>query len=558
MRYPNQSKQKQQQQSTEEQQQSEPKKKKKKTDSKDNLTPKSNSPLDPENVCAPNTTLTSRFPQTLSKKNIIDIYYSMICDHFIFIEKPVLEKYILSKSNSEDVDDSELPLKKEMQTFFFSVTALVEQRMGMGDLSEKSAKKARDCLSKLFDEMNNFVVACSYANLGSYEIGSGRVKLSRFYFHNAKFYFESLDDSEKSRLSEHEKALQKYLTSVEIVNADNDLGISAMIHDMPKVFHFTTGHHLPQEIVKATQQEVSPSNCLDYLKIVEMIASYLNKYFRGMATKTRGEKEMEMYDKGSNLCQGLLMNGLRVGVLTKAGYGKDLIEESSLRITYASESEFFPFLPVIVIPHVALAARIHLQIVKKIENGTRQNHQKGLTFQNTVGPIDYFDILAKDYRSLIILSKRFKRVSVCYGSLLDEIKEILGRRVEAQQNNDTTSTNNSNTVTTPIADDALLQPLSLDSSSLPPLSFLLGSMNDNPSLPQSSSSQKSTLDGYASNNLQQSIFNSIIQSPIKSPSQQQELYFADPFFTHEDLQQIFSPHTYGDFEDVSEYSFNVK
>ncbi|KAF0982742.1 hypothetical protein FDP41_010721 [Naegleria fowleri] len=545
-----------------------PKKKKKKSLEENNTVSQPQAQSSEDSLSTPaDTTWTSKIPQTLTKKHVIDIYFRMICDHFIIIDRALLEKHILHKSSDDEVE-SDLPYKKEMQCFYFVIQALVEQRLGMGDQAEKTARKARDMLSKLFDEVSNYVVACAYASLGAYEIGSGRVKLSKFYLRNAKFYFEEMDETEKQKLNEYEKALQKYLSSIDIVNADSELGINTFIHNFPKVFEYTTGHPLPQEIVKATQQEVSPSNCLDYLKIIEMVASYLNKYFRSLAAKNRTEREMEIYDRGSNLCQSVLLNGLRVGVLTKAGYGKQLIEESSLRISYSSESEFFPFLPVIVIPHVALASRIHLQICKKIENGTRQNNQKGLLSDgHSYGPVDYFEILTKDYRALNVLSKRFKRVSLCYGSLMDEIGQMLKKRSILPSGNATaennaednavlnvlSSTQSSSKPRAPIGE--MMQPSTFDAG-LPPLSFLIGYVNEtaannlNVLKPPTAENrvQFSQLlgGGHVTDNASSSS-----QSPLfstKSPSQQ-ELYFVDPFFTHEDLQQIFSPSTYGDFEE---------
>jgi len=232
---------------------------------------------------------------------------------------------------------------------------------------------------------------------------------------------------------------------------------------------------------------------------------------------------MEKYDKGSTLCYSIILNGLRVGVLTKAGYGKDLIEESSLKITYASESPFFPFLPVVVVPHVALASRVHLQIVKKIEKGSRQNNQRGFTSSGITGPVNYFEILSKDYRALHVLSKRFKRVSVFYGSLLQEIGEILQRHPA-----DTVSQKSNN-----VEDNALLETFSPISSSI---------ITQTP---------KKDDNSVASGSIATS-------QPSPSPSLNQEYYFADPFFTHEGLQQMFSPTTYGDLMDEnSEFSFGL-
>jgi len=83
-----------------------------------------------------------------------------------------------------------------------------------------------------------------------------------------------MDENEKQNMNDFQKALKTSLSSISLVNKDNDMGVSTMIQDIPKVFEITTGHQLPQEIVKATLQEVSSSNCIDYLNMVEMIGKF--------------------------------------------------------------------------------------------------------------------------------------------------------------------------------------------------------------------------------------------------------------------------------------------
>jgi len=181
MRYPNQKK-----QIETEEKSVEPKKKKKKTlenkDEKGGFTDMSVPDISTSISTPSNTSLISEIPTTLSKKSIIELYYKMICDHFIIMDRNELEKYILGKN----VEENELPYKKEMQIFFLSIQCLCEQRLGMGDQAEKTAKKARDAISKYFDEFSNYIIACAYCNLGCFELGNGRPKHSRFYINNVK------------------------------------------------------------------------------------------------------------------------------------------------------------------------------------------------------------------------------------------------------------------------------------------------------------------------------------------------------------------------------------
>ena len=128
----------------------------------------------------------------------------------------------------------------------------------------------------------------------------------------------------------------------------------------------------------------------------------------------------------------MIMHAMRISILSRVNKGKEIIESSALAITLLTENEQFILAPSFVVPHVVLATTIHLQIVKSIEKGERENIEP-VQFPNEtnmfeVELIDYYDLLGKDLRAINILASRFKKVELFHLDLMREIEEIMQRR----------------------------------------------------------------------------------------------------------------------------------
>ena len=352
------------------------------------------------------TTIVSRYSKQFTKKQIIDLYYVMICDHYIIVEKELLEKYILN----EEITDQQ-PLKKEMNAFFHSIQALLEQRFGFCEIAEKSAKKSRDLLSKIFDQVSNYYVACCYSSLGIYEIGTGRGKLAKFYIKTAKFYFDGI---ELEKLNNSERLLLELISVMELMIED-DLGTNKILKDFPSYFYMATSTSVPQQFLEKIPQQVDLSNLETYL---EVICQSLKEFFISKAKSTRSQFDLIWYSAGSNYYFEIVHYGLKLLFLIQnCPEYRSEIEQTACKITLLSDSEYFPFTTFAAIPYFTMASRVHVQVAKEIEKGLRSN----LSY-------DIYSMITKDYRSLHVLKSRYKRVNVVAGSVILEMEEILKKR----------------------------------------------------------------------------------------------------------------------------------
>ena len=373
--------------------------------------------------------LNQKTPQKLSKKEVIEFFYSLHENGTI--DRKMLEDHILQRSD-----------KKEIHALFYAIKGLVEQRLGIST-AEASIKKSRDLLAPFFDTVvDNFNVACTYSLLASYESGSGKRSLCKFYIGAARCYVDGKKDEE---LNQNELAFKKGLFMMDIFLSNNEFCLSMMVKDFPKIFEYFTSEKLPPEIAKALQQPITPENYHEHLRLFEVVGTFIRKH---MVCKDKDEESDETKARATELFKSIISNGVKISLLTKAGYGDcPTVEEAALKITLLTEQDLFSYFSVVVLTYIAMAARVHLRIVNKIEQGLRQNLLTGVTLDNAIVPIDYYQILEKDYTALKSMGKKYKRVEVDYNSIITEIEEILHKRQENTLK--TTPTNNSSCLESP-------------------------------------------------------------------------------------------------------------
>ncbi|KAG2385726.1 hypothetical protein C9374_003541 [Naegleria lovaniensis] len=372
----------------------------------------------------------------LDKRKVLDIYYNVFTEHMIVIERKEFESYLSTRTSSNSARDEDeeiitnfnetevMPNKKEVYVLFLCIKAVCEQRVGLVDLAEETGKKARDALSKIFDEHSNFYVACAFAYLSIYEAGCGRLKTAKYYLNSLNFYFDELSQEEEEHMTLHQKNLKR-LRSFANICAKNDQGVLQLLKEWPGVYEKLLGITLPTEWKTLLAQDLTINN---YMAVINVVESLL-KVVRLHIIKSGTVKNLKIYDMG----QVFVSNGIKIGILSAVNRGKELIEECALKITLATELELFVFVPPPIVAHCAAAAKVHLHIVKAIENGERQNPEIGMVpsvsgGEPTLGTIDYYEILSKDLRALNILSKRYKKVSLFHKSLMNEMEDIIQRK----------------------------------------------------------------------------------------------------------------------------------
>ncbi|EFC40981.1 hypothetical protein NAEGRDRAFT_80888 [Naegleria gruberi] len=369
----------------------------------------------------------------LDKRKVLDLYFNIFGNGMPVIERKDFEGYLSSKSNNSKDDDEEIitegndimPNKKEVYAMFLAIKAICEQRTGLSDLAEETMKKAREALSKFFDEHSNFYVSCCYAFMCIYESGCGRLKTAKYYLQSVNFYLDELSEEEQQNLTIYQKNLKKIRSFCKVCSS-NDSGVLSLLKDWPNVFEKTLGIQIPTEWRTLLEQDLTPNNYSTMIKVVETLLHIVRMHL----TKTGSERNLKIFDMGSTI----VFHGIRLGILSAVNRGKELIEESALKITFGTENELFLFVPPPIVAHVAAAAKVHLHIVKSIEAGERQNPEVMMVptvnygEEPRVGTVDYYEILAKDLRALNILSKRYKKVSLFHKTLMQEMEEIINRK----------------------------------------------------------------------------------------------------------------------------------
>jgi len=351
----------------------------------------------------------------LSSQQVLDMYYGLMCGFAPLkaIERIDLEHYLAN---------AETEPSQDLNAMMFSIRALCEQRVGMMETAEESMELARKALAPIFFENMNYYVISTFVFLALYESGCGRLKTTRYYLTFVKNYIEEFSKETAPEKYEELRKLRRVLGVVELSTAsDND--ILSDLKRWPSSFEKYIGMPLPDELYQLLSQDVTPHNYKAFLKFVEVMGQLAQNLIK------LTDAEVRLHD----FIFPLFMNGLRLEVLKKSGNEQLLMEECATMITNSTEHELFPFCPPIVVAFVASAARVHLGIVKAIERGERRNPERCLltTHDGETIPItvDYYTILQKDQRALNVLNKKYKKVALFHGDLLEEMTTIVHQRL---------------------------------------------------------------------------------------------------------------------------------
>ncbi|KAL9646143.1 hypothetical protein ABK040_008020 [Willaertia magna] len=350
----------------------------------------------------------------LTKRNVIDIYYSVICEGCPCIERQELENYIFPTNDN-------LPNRKEIETLFYSIQSLCEQRLGLLEVAEESSKKAKKGLSKRFDQIENYYIAATFTMLAIYEFGNNNINLSRYYLNATNFYFELKEGKE---LNKYESGLKTTITLFKIthltsVGITDDSLMQQSAKGLTEVFNCVTGKTIhPQvlEVLFKTIAQLDESNVKSFVESIDLFGQEVHKI---MLEKIKESRTKDVFEGIDHLMHNLISNSWKIIAFSQVGTENDLIEESAAKITELTENELFPYLSFAVIPFIMISSKIHLKLCKIaiVEN----NGPKLCKFSG----LDYFELLKKDLRAINIFANKFKRVYVVYGPIIKEMEEVL-------------------------------------------------------------------------------------------------------------------------------------
>lgn len=526
----------------------------------------------------------------LDKRKVLDIYYTLNSERLI--ERQDLERYLSNRTSSRSTKDSEEDLenasefivdnKKEVFAMFLAMKAYYEQQMGM-EGAEETIKKAHEALSKIFDKHSNFYVACAYAFMAGYESACGRVKNAKFYLHFLNFYFDEMSEEEKQNLTIYHKNLKKHQQFITL-GCKNDSSIMTLIRDWVEVYETFLGLSFPTVWKSLVTQHLNINNYMLIIKIIET----MEQIGRIHLSKTRDETLLKIFDDAATF----VVNGIKIGILSAVGCGRDMIEESAITITKATQSNFFHLLPPFIVPHLVAATKVHMHIVKSIERGERKHFDAVNSPNNvnsTLESVDYYDVLSKDLRGLRMLGKRFKKVLLQNKKLLDEVEEILQRKqlfstltlpthVLTGTSAQLLQHNHHNHQPQMLASNTSIEPptpvnySNIDNNDSPPnMDFsALGNMNSAKDFFKFISNQAQQLNFHFTPQHQQiqnettttnyqDLLNGIFQSSSTTPNlfnnipENQTTDLFEPFLDLEDIQQLYSTN-YHDTDSLTDYS----
>jgi len=361
----------------------------------------------------------------LSKRNVIDFYYEIASDGYPLIERKELEHYILTPQNEENKDL--FPHKKEMFALFLSIRSLCECRYGLTELAEKTAQRAKSALSKMFDQFENYFLACTYGNLAIYEGWSGRYQNSKFYIQILSFFIKAQysDESKREKMSDCEKNLESLIFYFDKILGDDlqKLSTQAIVYRMPEIYYFLTGETFPEQWTAITQQEITQDNCFEIWSVIEMTIEKFKKISKEGLESPNSMPCMSCFKYGSEYIAivdplfALIIGALRISIISKSSNlsVRDIIERTALEITSITEHTYYPLFPPDVLPCVAKAAHVHLTMVNSMMAHNNFVHNN----------VDYFEILQKDLRAFNVMSKRYKFVPLYFKDLVSEIEQAI-------------------------------------------------------------------------------------------------------------------------------------
>ncbi|KAG2375013.1 hypothetical protein C9374_010387 [Naegleria lovaniensis] len=377
----------------------------------------------------------------LNKRNVIEFYYEFASDGCPCIAREEFEKFLFSSpslssfdssnssNSSEELNDSNSVEREAWLAIFLSIRALCECRYGLTELAEKSAQKAKNLLSKMFDQFNNYHVAVVYGNLATYEAWCGRFENAKFYVQILSYCVNSLfpDATKREQMNIYERNLESVVFYFNRIISDNfeKMGIQQVVQRIPEVFSFFTGKQCPSNWLKLLQQEITSENCFEIWSVIQVIIEDLKQAVIANVNSPSTKQIIpacygyrKEYSSMIEPVFTLFSHSVKISILAKSSSPlvRGVIEKCALEITQITEHEAFPLFPVEVVACVIAASQIHIQIVKML----LQQDSADFMYNGN----NYFEILQKDLRGIDILRKRYKILSK-FSNLIGEIEDCV-------------------------------------------------------------------------------------------------------------------------------------
>ena len=315
-----------------------------------------------------------------------------------------------------------------MYAFYLAVSAYAEQVSAHLTLAEETIRRAELEIANIsLDHFTHFYFSCACHYVAFYYMGAGKCKKTSYYMNQGSFYFLELD----REMNFYERNLKKIPAFMRGPKLDLLGDFSSLMQSLPKMFEITTDRKLHEELSGGIwdylkQGHVTRENYGLYLQILDIVQTALGRYRMDLIKKTV-DCQIDTYFKLEELHDTIILSGMKMFFLSKV---PDLslmanIEELGLTISLATENELFPYVSAAVTSALAFVCHHHLNTYKTIISEGRPRILTLTSSSNKELVIDYLSVLKKDYRALDLLSKRYKRIVLQNGDLLQEMEQVL-------------------------------------------------------------------------------------------------------------------------------------
>ncbi|EFC37226.1 predicted protein [Naegleria gruberi] len=418
---------------------------------------------------------TQQQQQTMTPQTLVDVYFSILCGTHPLIEKEKFKYFVnncLNQYNDIKANEwiSSVGELRCIHCFYMSNMSLALQLTS--DINHtKTIGITEALISSLEKEQSHeFYWVASCFTLVMYFIGEG--DFTKVNHYNSKV-FEYLKGGYQHKFTFHLLRYQSFVNSGFVHHITT---MQSLIKDMCEQFFYSTGKRLEDCVLPGTIEHMrSNSITMENNQMYRQVHNFVSD----TVVNLEGEMVKQLIDchsttffKHQRIVTSMIRLGCSLMLFKQSDYflNDTSIEETALMITLLTEDELFPFCMCYTISPIVETCIYHKQLVENcIERGTKPMTSTIMTSSGNTVTVDYLSILKKDLKALISLAKRFKRVTLLYQNLIEEMTQTIMRNTSRSASSDTRSTTSSTTNRTQIeafADDTMREVSSFNDSAV--------------------------------------------------------------------------------------------
>lgn len=348
----------------------------------------------------------TRMSEEYIKKLCFDVYKEIVGDTLPINQKAKMDKLMSHSLSSNNVVTGAVKKKKFMHeidvpdlALLYSLQSVCFQRIAQHDLSKQLYQRSRQTVSTVFDNITDFNVVCAYAFLSSYLVGEGDFLGAKFYLNSVLFYLEQ----QKHNTSETDSAFLKSLTTVIHLAMEEDKAQCCFL--LNRLLSLIINNH-PELNIETSENGfiVCEEELTEKMKKLDLLTTSLST----SCTDTLCSSKRDL----SKIVYLMYLDTMRIKVLEKHGMKDSTqVKEAADRITSLTRIPTFELAPVIVVRSLAIAARVHYNLLVKDLTA----YQDDLLVR----------ALSDDLKALKLLGTKYEVVKTRFQQLIRDIELLL-------------------------------------------------------------------------------------------------------------------------------------